>query len=625
MAGADVSEEFAELVHTAALRDGAGAGGFALPPAGAPAVHVQFVDARAIATAAVTPGGMIVAADEHFLHWFGHAAVDARTSARVAARGSIEGRLTLDRDGALAPLAYVGSGPVNGDVADLWCLPEPVRGALRSRRANVAIIGVDAACGDVLHGDIAEAFRLSPAETRLAGALVSRGDLRTAARHLGLAYETARETLAGAMRKVGVRAQTALVARLLDRALGIWRADMPDVDATVAALLGLSRRQVRIALAVSQGASREQAAQQAGVSPAVAKDELARTYATLGIDSATRLARCMTDAMALVALIRGEHGERMPHSPGGEATRFIARPDGSCIACTDHGPAHGVPVLLVHNTGNTRHAARTLVRALQAAGMRPIAIDRPGYGQSDMPLDAANERAAGARADPFSRAADDMALLCETLRLGRVRLLARGSAAVVWAFAQREPQRVERVLMLNPGVPEPFDSHRSAPLAIVKRALYRHPRALEYVTRLLAQPGSSELTARRLRHSLAASPPDLALLDDADELEDYHRATRLMSTGSIRGYIAEHRAYAAGWVPAPIDDARHWTVVCGAHDPLHDAARSLDFWRGRLTGAAMVAWPDAGRFLHVTHAEQVAALLAGHAPTGAEASGILRA
>jgi pimeloyl-ACP methyl ester carboxylesterase len=381
---------------------------------------------------------------------------------------------------------------------------------------------------------------------------------------------------------------------------------MPDMDATVAALLGLSRRQARIALAITQGASREQAAAQVGVSAAIAKDELARVYATLRIDSATRLARCMTDATALVALIHGENGERVPHSPGGEATRFIARRDGSCVAYTDHGPADGDPVLLVHNTGTTRHAARTLVKALQDAGMRPVAIDRAGYGQSDMP-------AAGSDAgdDPFARAADDMLLLCDTLRLGRVRLLARGSAAVVVTFAQRAPERIERVVMLNPGVPEPFDSHRSAPLAIVKRALYRHPRAIEYVTRLLAQPSSADLTARRLRHGLASSPPDLALLDDPDEVEDYHRATRLMATGSIHGYIAEHRAYAAGWVPAPIADARHWTVACGVHDPLHDAARTLAFWRDTLPGAELLELPDAGRLLHVTHAGQVARMLAG--------------
>ena len=593
----EFAEDFAALLHADAGR----ASGFVMPSLGARPPTVQLVDARAIATAAVTAGGAVVAADDNFAQWFGHAGIDRRIVARVAARGSIEGGLVPDRDGALAPLAYVGGG-----AADLWCLPESVREVLQARRASVAIVGVDAACADVLHGDIAGAFRLTPAETRLAGALVSRGDLRAAAHAVGVAYETARETLAAVMRKVGVRAQTALVARLLDRALGIWRADMPDVDATVAALLGLSRRQVRIALAITQGASREQAAAQVGASAAIAKDELARVYATLRIDSATRLARCMTDATALVALIHGENGERVPHSPGGEATRFIARRDGSCMAYTDHGPADAAPVLLVHNTGTTRHAPRSLVKALQAAGLRPIAIDRPGYGQSDMPPDAG----AGST-DPFVRAADDMLLLCDTLRLGRVRLLARGSAAVAVTFGQRNPERIERVVMLNPGVPEPFDSHRSAPLAIVKRALYRHPRAIEYVIRMLAQPSSSELTAQRLRHGLASSPPDLALLDDADEVEDYHRATRLMSTGSIHGYIAEHRAYAAGWAPATIADARHWTVVCGVHDPLHDAARTRAFWHDALPGATLVELPDAGRLLHVTHAAAVAGMLAG--------------
>ena len=53
------------------------------------------------------------------------------------------------------------------------------------------------------------------------------------------------------------------------------------------------------------------------------------------------------------------------------------------IALSDFGPASGVPTLLFHSAVTGSLLDRGLVRALQAAGMRPIAVDCPGFGNSD--------------------------------------------------------------------------------------------------------------------------------------------------------------------------------------------------------------------------------------------------
>jgi pimeloyl-ACP methyl ester carboxylesterase len=52
------------------------------------------------------------------------------------------------------------------------------------------------------------------------------------------------------------------------------------------------------------------------------------------------------------------------------------------------GPEDGPPVLLLHGGGQTRHAWGNTARTLAAAGMRAIALDHRGHGDSAWPDDA---------------------------------------------------------------------------------------------------------------------------------------------------------------------------------------------------------------------------------------------
>jgi pimeloyl-ACP methyl ester carboxylesterase len=58
-------------------------------------------------------------------------------------------------------------------------------------------------------------------------------------------------------------------------------------------------------------------------------------------------------------------------------------PDGRRIACSEYGAPAGHPVIYCHGFPSSRHEALLLQENALAEGARVIAIDRPGYGESD--------------------------------------------------------------------------------------------------------------------------------------------------------------------------------------------------------------------------------------------------
>ncbi len=76
---------------------------------------------------------------------------------------------------------------------------------------------------------------------------------------------------------------------------------------------------------------------------------------------------------------------------------------------------------------------------------------------------------------------------------------------------------------------------------------------------------------------------------------------------SAAGYVAEHRLYAKGWDVPPVCGGGPWTVVSlGAFG----AEPSRSPWL-ELPGVSFATLPDAGVLAQFTHAQQLAALIAG--------------
>ena len=132
-------------------------------------------------------------------------------------------------------------------------------------------------------------------------------------------------------------------------------------------------------------------------------------------------------------------------------TVVVTLPDGRRLAADDVGDPGGAPVLYLHGAPDCRLARHPDDRIAAGLGIRLVAVDRLGYGDSDvLPLPL------GVAVDPRVWAAD-VASLLDHLDIGRCRVAA-WSAGCHWAFglAAALPERIDGVVTY--GCLAPYES-----------------------------------------------------------------------------------------------------------------------------------------------------------------------
>jgi pimeloyl-ACP methyl ester carboxylesterase len=118
--------------------------------------------------------------------------------------------------------------------------------------------------------------------------------------------------------------------------------------------------------------------------------------------------------------------------------------DGIELAVLDEG--EGRPVLLLHGFPDSSRLWRHQIPALTGAGMRAIAPDLRGLGDSDKPE--------GVKQYAISRSVADMVAVLDALEVERVHVVGHDFGAVVaWAFAAYLPDRVDRLVAMSVGHP----------------------------------------------------------------------------------------------------------------------------------------------------------------------------
>jgi pimeloyl-ACP methyl ester carboxylesterase len=118
--------------------------------------------------------------------------------------------------------------------------------------------------------------------------------------------------------------------------------------------------------------------------------------------------------------------------------------DGVELAVLDEG--EGDPVLLMHGFPDTSRLWRHQVAALTGAGMRAIAPDMRGRGESDAPQ-AVEDYA-------IPQAVADMVSLLDALEIDRAHVVGHDFGAVVaWVLAALHPDRVDRLVVMSVGHP----------------------------------------------------------------------------------------------------------------------------------------------------------------------------
>ncbi|MFC9995420.1 alpha/beta fold hydrolase [Nocardia sp. NPDC127526] len=284
---------------------------------------------------------------------------------------------------------------------------------------------------------------------------------------------------------------------------------------------------------------------------------------------------------------------------------------GAVVGGTECGDWEGHPVLAFHGApGSHVEAAAFAEAAAVAAGVRLIAIDRPGIGLSGM----ATRRRVIDWADTVAEVADGFGL-------DRFAVLgASGGGPYAMACARRIPDRVSSAVLVSS--PAPFDersgdanvdgSKPAGGLMILRRFPF------------LARPVSARMAAvtRKPRGLMALiarmSPTDRARIADDEELlgkiaDNVHMA---FAQGS-RGVAADMQALFGrpwGFDPADITVPVHiWHGDDDANVPVADARRLAD----ALPNRRLDIIPGTGHLLFVDHAAAILDSIADGGPESA--------
>ena len=546
-------------------------------------LYIPQIDWSFVSVAAFAANGQVLAAKDGFPETDADEIVAAWKDRR-GVMAPVQGQYP---DGAAWVVALVPR-----DISGRWNLAADARRILI--KAGDGPIGVCVSPPGNTTGLVWACERLgfTPMQSRIVSALVRQGDLKLAARQAGVSYATARDALAQAMERAGARKRTRLVERVARLAFGI----LPEGergDDLLRDVWGLTSRQAQLAVALAEGASRDAAARLAGVSPQVAKKDLSAVFETLGVTSGAALAAQLSQVACLSALVRLA-GEDIHFSfDRTEPLRLIAAASGGrMIAVSDYGPQTGKPVLILHSSMASRQAPSVLVSELQRRGFRPFSIDRPGFGLTDV---------IEGPGDPFALACEDIRTVCDTLRIRTIDIVARGGAQVAVHFAAQSPERVGRVVLVAPDPPNRASKPMSGFLGATKRAVQTNPELMESFARLFVG-NLRRMDARDIvRRAVAASAPDLAVMQDPRNFADYQRGFQIFLSGKVKGYVREQAALVTAPDPPRPSSAGGWTILIGMTDPLHDPAETEAYWRGLLPQADVKLIADAGRFIVMSH------------------------
>ena len=275
---------------------------------------------------------------------------------------------------------------------------------------------------------------------------------------------------------------------------------------------------------------------------------------------------------------------------------MIVRPDGRRIAFIDYGPVSGRLVLVCHALASGRTLPPGLAARLKCAGFRPVVPQRPGFGLTDPP-----------NGDYLAAAAGDMAAIVAALKRDSTDVFARDIAtATLLTFAELYPERLDRVVLLNPEPQLRSSSSNSYAIPASARLLQRHPElTAPFFEVLRRQTRTDRLSALLVATFKAGAPSDIACLGDPECLTWMVHDIQAMVARSISGIVQERLAYASGWRPPPVVGGKSWTVARS----LELSAIKPEAWWNALPNVRIEALELGGLLTPITHPETVVRLL----------------
>jgi len=247
----------------------------------------------------------------------------------------------------------------------------------------------------------------------------------------------------------------------------------------------------------------------------------------------------------------------------------------------------GRPVILIHGLRGSSYDFAVSIIGRLARHCRVIAFDRPGHGYSDAPVNEVHTLASEAQ---LLHAAADLLSLKRPLVVGYSL-----GAAVAMAYGDAYPEDVAGVVTIS-GHVLPF----RVPVGLLAR-LAKRPWIGGVSSNTLVIPIGHLVGRSLLRRACSPRPvpPWYSRLALAMALRPrtfrYAPAELGQSGDDLRELAARY-----GSLPVPV------TVVGGCHDAIVSFSQAERFHR-RLATSTLVAVPDGGHALHVTHPDEVVA------------------
>ncbi|MEQ1499106.1 MAG: alpha/beta hydrolase [Novosphingobium sp.] len=439
-------------------------------------------------------------------------------------------------------------------------------------------------------------FRLTQGEERLLCRLAQAGNLRDAALRDGVKYETARTTLKDVLAKSGHPRQPALVGA----AIKLGTLDEPldlDSDGAMREAFGLSARQSAIARLFALGQTRDEVAAQLGLSLETIKAELKVVYTALGVGNATALAAVAAQIGLAARMLAAQDVGGVDLAASSEPVRLLMRKrQGGRIAFADYGPADRIPTFHFHTATTSRYLPRSYIAALQAGGLRPVTIDSPGFGLTEM-----------TQGNYFDESAHDVIAVADALGAERFNVISRGARQVSFLL-RHYPERLGRVVVVNPESEPKADKTLGGIQGAYKRVFYSLPAMIAPLANQLANRVSDRTMERMIDKFMGDSAGDRMVLADPETRRAHIHSNRLAALQGGKGLAAVGLAGDQD-VLHSIADGSFITVMCGLQDAMYRAEDTVPRLQAAWPGMKVRLLEDAGRLLHLQHPKLIAAEL----------------
>lgn len=355
---------------------------------------------------------------------------------------------------------------------------------------------------------------------------------------------------------------------------------------------GLTDAEVRLARKLREGLSLQQAADSLGVSVNTVRNQLRAIFDKMGVQRQSDLVRALTELATLNAALGGSPVRSSASEEAPPLGRLVLH-DGRRLSYRDYGPADGTPMLSFHEALGSCLLPPGTEASCRELGLRIVAIDRPGFGQSDP------RREVG-----FAAVAGDMAEACDLLGLERP-VVAGAASGATYALhtAARLGDRARLALLCSGRPPRRVPAGRNL-FAALRSRWEANPWLAESVFAILRARRSPALTGRLLRRVAALSPGDTAYLDANPWIVDYICAYAGEALArSARGPAQDLAAFSQGRGQEPPEIGCPIVVWHGAEDALAPAGDLLGYLGPRASEVRLI--DGVGSFMALKHWDEI--------------------